>query len=510
MNIKVPTKAQIIALTTSLYILLFSYAAMSKILDFEDFQVQLGQSPLLSAFAFWVSYLVPLAEFVIVLALLTTSWRYLGLLGSLLLMTLFSTYIFIVLHYTSFVPCSCGGILEKMSWNTHLIFNLFFVLIASVAIVFYRSLHPLKNAGVLQKSSVRIIVVILVSSGAFMIALFRYSEAIMQYDNPFLRRYPQHPISFQSSIDLKYNSYYFAGSTPSQIYFGNYSDPLQLLSLDTQLKNKKSIRISNAPKKLLFKSVKILLQPPYFYLVDGVVGRMYKGNMSNWIITTELQGSPYFTKVIPMTNGAFVIRSNTGLHGAHSLGIFEAGQSKKLRYDHSLLQQQIDGIFDTDGTLLYSAKWNRWVYLYYYRNAFLIGNDDLELEYRGHTIDTTTQAKIKVVYLKNSQQRKMAAPPLIVNAHAALEQHLLFVHSQVKGQLENDKLWQEAYIIDLYNLESQSYRFSFALYHLPGKKLNSFFIANEHLYAFFGNHLAVYDWNNMLKKELKNEATFKE
>lgn len=38
--------------------LLFMYAAMSKMLDFENFQVQLAQSPLLSAYAGFVSYAV--------------------------------------------------------------------------------------------------------------------------------------------------------------------------------------------------------------------------------------------------------------------------------------------------------------------------------------------------------------------------------------------------------------------------------------------------------------------
>ena len=117
-----------------LYILLFVYAAVSKLLDFENFQVQLGQSPLLSVFAWWVARLVPAIELGIVVLLSVPKWRNLGLFGALILMTLFTTYIFIVLHYSSFVPCSCGGILEKMSWNTHLVFNIIFVLLAGLAI----------------------------------------------------------------------------------------------------------------------------------------------------------------------------------------------------------------------------------------------------------------------------------------------------------------------------------------------------------------------------------------
>jgi hypothetical protein len=41
-----------------LYIILFTYAAISKLIDFENFQTQLGQSPLLSAYAASISFLV--------------------------------------------------------------------------------------------------------------------------------------------------------------------------------------------------------------------------------------------------------------------------------------------------------------------------------------------------------------------------------------------------------------------------------------------------------------------
>ena len=115
--------------------LLFTYAAVSKILDFQNFQIQLGQSPLLSAFADWVSYGVPIVELTITMLLLLPKWRLVGLYCSFLLMTMFTTYIFIILHFSSFIPCSCGGILEKLGWSEHLVFNTVFILLAFIAIV---------------------------------------------------------------------------------------------------------------------------------------------------------------------------------------------------------------------------------------------------------------------------------------------------------------------------------------------------------------------------------------
>jgi len=117
------------------YALLFVYAATSKILDFTTFRVQLGQSPLLNAFADWISVGVPGIEIVIAITLLIPKYRLLGLYAFYLLMVMFTMYIFIILNYSAFVPCSCGGILQKMTWNEHLIFNSVCILLAIIAII---------------------------------------------------------------------------------------------------------------------------------------------------------------------------------------------------------------------------------------------------------------------------------------------------------------------------------------------------------------------------------------
>lgn len=118
-----------------LYILLFVYAAVSKLLDFENFQVQLGQSPLLSAYTAFISFGVLIAEFGIAVLIAVRRSRYIGLLLAFGLMVMFTAYIIIILNFSSYVPCSCGGILENMNWTEHLIFNIGFILLAVIGIL---------------------------------------------------------------------------------------------------------------------------------------------------------------------------------------------------------------------------------------------------------------------------------------------------------------------------------------------------------------------------------------
>jgi uncharacterized membrane protein YphA (DoxX/SURF4 family) len=133
----VTIKGLILEIICISYALLFIYAATSKLFEFENFRIQLGQSPLLSAFANWVAIAVPVSEFLIAFALLFPGLRFLGLFASYTLMTMFSAYIYILLNYSAFVPCSCGGILEKMTWEQHLAFNIFFVFLAGMAIMLF-------------------------------------------------------------------------------------------------------------------------------------------------------------------------------------------------------------------------------------------------------------------------------------------------------------------------------------------------------------------------------------
>lgn len=114
------------------FIVLFTYAAVSKLMDFENFRVQLAQSPLLGAYASVVSYSVVLAELLAAAMLCYRRTQSAGLTAGFLLMLLFSGYILWLLMRGSALPCTCGGLLERMSWPQHLAFNLVCVVLAAV------------------------------------------------------------------------------------------------------------------------------------------------------------------------------------------------------------------------------------------------------------------------------------------------------------------------------------------------------------------------------------------
>ena len=135
-----------------LLIILFIYAATSKLLDHQKFQVQLGQSPILTEFAGVIVWMIPLLEILVAFLLAIQRWRVIGLYASFSLMTMFSAYIVAITRFSEYIPCSCGGILDRLSWNDHLLFNFIFTILSVVGILIETSLMKYTPDVNLQKA----------------------------------------------------------------------------------------------------------------------------------------------------------------------------------------------------------------------------------------------------------------------------------------------------------------------------------------------------------------------
>lgn len=124
---------------SALLIMLFLYASVSKILDFDRFIGEMNNQPFPNSWTPFLVWTVPSLEIAISLALIFERTRLVGFIASLVLMTLFTIYTAtILLHFFAYVPCSCGGVIRKLSWPQHLVFNLFFVALSIIGIILQR------------------------------------------------------------------------------------------------------------------------------------------------------------------------------------------------------------------------------------------------------------------------------------------------------------------------------------------------------------------------------------
>lgn len=125
---------RLVSIISGLLIFLWVYAGLSKLLDFDKSLGEMLSQPMPPWLEKILVWLVPMAELFTASLLLISRTRLYGLVLSSLLLISFSIYISLVINSVfNRIPCSCGGVLKNMSWETHLVFNLCFLALALYA-----------------------------------------------------------------------------------------------------------------------------------------------------------------------------------------------------------------------------------------------------------------------------------------------------------------------------------------------------------------------------------------
>jgi uncharacterized membrane protein YphA (DoxX/SURF4 family) len=127
-------KSFLVEIISMWFIILFLYTGIAKLMEFDVFQEQLAESPILEPIVSLVAWGLPLTEFLISILLFFPKYRLKGLYLTFVLMILFTTYIITLFTISPELPCSCGGIVEQLSWKGHLIFNGFMIILSIAGI----------------------------------------------------------------------------------------------------------------------------------------------------------------------------------------------------------------------------------------------------------------------------------------------------------------------------------------------------------------------------------------
>jgi uncharacterized membrane protein YphA (DoxX/SURF4 family) len=130
----------IVEITSLAFVVLFLYTGISKFMDYPIFKEQLAESPVLSPISTLIALGLPIVEFIISFLLFFPRWRRIGLIASLVIMIGFTLYIIILLTTSSNLPCSCGGVIELLSWPGHIAFNSILILLTVIALKLQKQL----------------------------------------------------------------------------------------------------------------------------------------------------------------------------------------------------------------------------------------------------------------------------------------------------------------------------------------------------------------------------------
>jgi len=137
MHMRVTIRNVFVEVVAALLVLLFLYTAISKLDTRASFVQTMRENFMIRDFAPLLSWLVPIVEIIVVFHLFIPAFRRRGLFYSFILMGIFTVYVGYMLYTQSELPCTCGGVIDRMSWRDHFWFNLIITIASLAAFIFH-------------------------------------------------------------------------------------------------------------------------------------------------------------------------------------------------------------------------------------------------------------------------------------------------------------------------------------------------------------------------------------
>ena len=106
-------------------IFIWAYTGLEKLIRFDQSRKAFLNQPMPNWLEEYLAFSIPGIELLIALLLLSSVTRWWGYLGSILLLTVFITYVGLIwVGAFPRVPCNCAGFIESLGWAEHFILNL--------------------------------------------------------------------------------------------------------------------------------------------------------------------------------------------------------------------------------------------------------------------------------------------------------------------------------------------------------------------------------------------------
>lgn len=306
----------------------------------------------------------------------------------------------------------------------------------------------------------------------------------------FKRKIPYH-ITDITKFDLKYNSFYIAGHLGSNLYLSNYVTTGYILKINTQFRDTSSLLVDINRSDLKTEGLyKTYIDSPNFYLFNGQSRTILKGEVGKWNALPDPVYTPYFYESAPISNNSIAFAYVSATTKQNSLRK-ESITGSRIEND-KILEKQVDGLFCTSGILDFNKELKQLTYTYRFRNQILVIDTNLRLIKKLKTIDPIDSAKFIAEEIRSNNASVLTSPPPLVNANCASWKNYLFVQSRIMGKNEDEVLFKNSTVIDIYDLKKFKYVYSIYLPNENEKVISQFKIIDGYIFTITGHYIYRY------------------
>ncbi|RAW01574.1 hypothetical protein [Pseudochryseolinea flava] len=310
------------------------------------------------------------------------------------------------------------------------------------------------------------------------------------------KRQPMEMVEELEGIDLGFDSYYIIGVAGEKMYLGNTQSPFVVTQLSlTEPCHMRSIKLTLPDSTRLFKrSIRIRMIDSTLFFMEGRTPRVYftRSLASDTVMLERFASDElYFFNALPVSDASIFLQGVSHSPYTNILGKESHYNCSAIIAD-SILEKQVDGLFCTSGMLHYNQALNLAVYLYSHRNEYILLDTNLSIMGKGNTIDTFTVARVRSVYVESDRERKLVSPNSQINLYSFVAGTSLFVVSGLLTRYDNFDKALRSSVIDVYDISSQTYCYTFYLPDFEGQRFSSIMVSGNKLYAIYRKKLRVF------------------
>lgn len=331
-----------------------------------------------------------------------------------------------------------------------------------------------------------------------LIALYAFSPLNGRlYQPAFERKFaPGAVISQKAVLNLKDDDFYIAGTANKKIYLGNFSFPFLMGVADTSLDDLQLIQLQIKGIDTIenISQFRLRIDSPYFFLFNGTMPVILRGRMDSWVANNIMpDGGFYFTQAEPLSHSSFALRSHITSEQSFEMAKLTL-DSPYFKFEKSLLQKQMDGIFCLGGQLNYSKEAKKLVYHHFFKNELVVADSNLNLIFRGHTIDTFSRVQLRIETMGDPNKTTLSAPSFQVNTIGKIFKDYLMINSNLPAKNEDMEQFANSVVIDIYNLSDGAYINSFYIPYYRSIRPNDFLILDHFMVAMHKQYLVIYNF----------------
>jgi hypothetical protein len=315
--------------------------------------------------------------------------------------------------------------------------------------------------------------------------------------NGFERKWLEQP-SLVSQIKLKQELSRIVGFTQNNIFFSS-KDPRRIITTNYALDKIDSIFIPVNINGQIQAAYDVVIDSPRVNFFANNFSMVFKWSLntgeSDSVRITKFNKTPLFSMATSISPKSAVLRAidSTVSRQIFKKVLFSTGETVAKS---TLLSEEDDLGFSTDGLLRYDSSSHRIIYMQYYQNRFYCLDTNLNLLYAGKTIDTTNINPIRTRNFakegKGGHSLMPSVPLKAINKQCTANNGIIYTYSTLPSNNEQKNKFLHNAVIDTYNIIDGSYRGSFYIPELNQEKLHNFVMSKNLLICLYKTGIATY------------------